>query len=67
MHQNVGIREQSVRIIASASMIAAAAAVDGHATWLGIVGALVLLTANFGLCPLYILLGISTVDDDATP
>jgi len=60
MHPNIGIADQNARILASVLMIAVAAVFERSATWLGIVGALLLLTANFGVCPLCSLIGIDT-------
>lgn len=67
MHPNLGIADQNARILASVPMIAIAAVLEGSATWLGIVGALLLLTANFGVCPAYLLIGIDTCREGEEP
>ena len=63
MRQNIGIADQNARIVASVAMMTVAAAVGGPALLLGCAGALLLLTANVGLCPFYALIGIDTCND----
>jgi len=63
MRQNIGIADQNARILASVAMMAVAALVGGQALLLGCAGALLLLTANLGVCPLYALLDIDTCND----
>ncbi|MET0498083.1 MAG: DUF2892 domain-containing protein [Steroidobacteraceae bacterium] len=63
MRQNIGIADQNARILASVAMMTVAAAVGGQTLLLGCAGALLLLTANFGLCPLYVLIGVDTCND----
>lgn len=67
MHPNLGITDQNARLLVSVLMIAVAAAFGSGATWLGIVGALLLLTANFGVCPIYSLIGIDTRKEGEEP
>ncbi len=64
MRNNIGYADHNIRIVASVSMMILAATVGGGGALLGFAGALLLLTANIGLCPLYALTRISTCDDN---
>ncbi|WKA25519.1 YgaP family membrane protein [Bradyrhizobium roseum] len=63
MPVNIGKLDQYVRIILGLALIAYALQ-DGLAIqgwhWIGLIGVVPLVTAFFGSCPLYTVLGIST-------
>ena len=63
MTANVGLIDRMARIAAGLILIAYAIPVGFTHTgwnWVGWIGVVPLLTALFGFCPLYTLLGIST-------
>jgi hypothetical protein len=68
MSTNVGSIDRVLRIILGAALLAFAlgyiAPGSGYA-WLGWIGVVPILTAFFGVCPLYSLLGMSTCPADA--
>lgn len=57
MKCNVGKTDRAIRIILGLCIIAAG--IYWH-SWLGVIGAIPLVTAALGWCPLYIPLGISS-------
>lgn len=57
MKVNVGSIDRVVRVIVGAAIIGAGVYYE---SWLGAIGAIPLLTALLGWCPLYVPLGIST-------
>jgi DUF2892 family protein len=63
MSRNMGTVDQFMRIVIGLALIAFAFQ-DGLSIqgwhWLGLVGIIPLLTAFFGFCPAYTILGIST-------
>ncbi len=63
-HRNVGGLDRCLRIVVGVALLATAlalaAAGDGHAWTVGIVGGLALASGALGFCPPYVLLGIST-------
>lgn len=63
MAANVGFVDRVARVIVEISLLAFAIQLGFPPTgwnWLGWIGVVPLLTAAFGLCPLYTLLGVST-------
>jgi hypothetical protein len=60
MTQNVGGIDKGIRIVAGLALLAFAAFGEGSARWVGLIGVVPLLTAAFGVCPAYSLLGINT-------
>lgn len=60
MKQNVGGIDKGVRIAAGLALLAFAAFGEGSLRWVGLLGVVPLLTAVFGFCPLYALVGMST-------
>ncbi len=63
MNVNVGSMERVLRMIAGIALIAFALGYVFPATgwnWVGWIGVVPILTALFGWCPLYALLGVST-------
>jgi hypothetical protein len=57
MHQNIGLIDRVIRIIAGVAIGALGLAYN---SWLGLIGLVPLLTAGIGICPLYLPFGIST-------
>lgn len=57
MTRNVGVADKAVRVIAGAVIIALGVRYD---SWWGALGALPIITAALGWCPLYSLIGIKT-------
>lgn len=63
MTMNVGMIDRVVRIIVGIALIAFALGLIAPGTswaWVGWIGVVPLLTAVFGTCPLYSMLGCST-------
>lgn len=58
MEKNIGKTDRYIRFIIGAVIIVAGAQLES--VW-GIVGILPIITSQMGICPLYKLLGISTV------
>ncbi len=57
MVQNVGTVDRIVRVVAGVAI--GALGLVFH-SWLGLIGVVLLATAGFSLCPIYLALGIST-------
>lgn len=57
MNKNIGSLDRTLRVIAGLCIIAAGVIFN---SWWGAVGAVPLLTAAIGWCPLYTPLGINT-------
>ncbi len=69
MHTNVGVIDRVIRIIIGVLLIAYAIPVEFPSTgwnWIGWIGVIPILTAVFGVCPIYSLLGISSCSTEAT-
>jgi len=60
MNINVGSIDRTVRVMLGVGILSAVFWVDGQARWFGLIGLVPLLTAAFGVCPLYSVLGINT-------
>jgi hypothetical protein len=60
MTQNVGSIDRIVRVIIGLALLAFAAFSGSAYAWVGWIGVVPLLTAAFGTCPLYSILGLST-------
>lgn len=63
MNVNVGIADRVLRIIAGIALLAFALGYLFPGTgwnWVGWIGFVPILTALFGICPLYSMLGMST-------
>jgi hypothetical protein len=63
MKKNIGNLEQVIRIVAGLVVIALGIIFQ---SWWGLVGIVFLLTATIRVCPLYTLLGISSLNDKST-
>jgi len=61
MKVNVGLADRAVRVVIGLALLwyAVLAPVSGY-NWVGWLGVPVLLSALFGFCPLYALLGLNT-------
>ena len=68
MRTNIGAIERIVRLVVGLTLIAYAIPIGfpqtGWNSW-GWIGVIPILTAIFGLCPLYSILGVSTVPTKA--
>jgi hypothetical protein len=63
MSTNVGTIDRAARLVIGLALIAYAIPIGFSPTgwnWVGWIGVMPLLTAAFGFCPLYTLLGVST-------
>jgi membrane-associated protease RseP (regulator of RpoE activity) len=63
MSKNVGTIDRVIRLIIGVALIAFAVHIGFPETgwnWLGWIGVVPILTALFGMCPLYRLIGVST-------
>jgi hypothetical protein len=67
MKANVGSTDRIVRVIAGLVLLAYALLGQGPARWFGLIGVVPLLTALFGYCPLYAVLGMQTCAPDNKP
>ncbi len=66
MHRNVGVSDRVLRIIIGILLIAYAAFPSTGWDWIGWIGVIPILTAVFGICPIYSLLGISSCSTKPT-
>ncbi len=57
---NVGTTDRVIRIVLGIGIIAFALLNHGPIRWVGIVGAVLLITAMFRYCPAYSIVGINT-------
>ncbi len=60
MNINVGSIDRVVRVVLGLALLSTFFLLAGPLRWLALVGVVLLLTAVFGLCPLYSVLGINT-------
>ncbi len=60
MNTNVGSIDRVVRVVLGLALLSAFFLLAGPLRWLALAGLVLLLTAAFGLCPLYSVLGINT-------
>ena len=63
MNENVGMIDRVVRIVAGVVLIAYAIPIGFPSTgwnWVGWIGVIPVVTAVFGICPAYSVLGLST-------
>jgi hypothetical protein len=60
MNTNVGTMDRVMRMGLGLVLLSAVFWVEGSVRWLGLIGLVPLLTAIFGVCPLYTLLGVRT-------
>lgn len=60
MKENVGGIDKILRGAAGLALLSLLFILEGNARWWGLAGVVPLLTAIFGFCPAYPLLGIST-------
>ncbi len=67
MKPNVGSIDKNIRVIVGLVLLAYALLGQGPARWFGLIGIVPLLTAFFGYCPLYTVLGIKTCAPDSKP
>jgi hypothetical protein len=67
MKANVGGFDRILRIAVGLVLLAAVALLEGNARWLGLIGFVPLLTALFGYCPAYVLLGFSSCPLEKKP
>lgn len=60
MNINVGSMDRVVRVGLGLALLSAVFWLEGPVRWFGLIGLVPLLTAIFGICPLYTVLGIRT-------
>ncbi|MGA0025675.1 MAG: YgaP family membrane protein [Burkholderiales bacterium] len=60
MTKNVGNTERVIRAIVGLGLLSLIVILEGNARWWGLIGLVPLLTAAFGYCPPYAMLGINT-------
>jgi hypothetical protein len=60
MSINVGSIDRVVRVVLGLALLSTFFLLEGPLRWLALAGLVLLLTAAFGLCPLYSVLGINT-------
>ncbi|MEO5695099.1 MAG: DUF2892 domain-containing protein [Usitatibacter sp.] len=60
MQKNVGTIDRVVRVLLGLGLLSLLFLLEGNARWFGLIGIVPLLTATFGYCPPYSMLGINT-------
>lgn len=60
MSSNVGTIDRVIRVLLGLGLLSMTFMLQGSVRWIGLVGVVLLLTAAFGICPLYTVLGIKT-------
>ena len=60
MSKNVGTIDRVVRVVIGLALIALLFLAEGSIRWLGLAGAVLLVTGVFSFCPAYRLVGLST-------
>jgi len=60
MDTNVGSTDRVIRVVLGLVLLSAVFWLQGSVRWIGLIGLVPLLTAVFGVCPLYTVLGIKT-------
>ena len=66
MTKNVGNTDRVIRAIVGLGLLSLIGFLQGPERWWGLVGLVPLLTAIFGYCPPYALMGINTRGKDKT-
>ena len=61
MKKNIGATDKWIRIVAGIILLVLIFIVKSNWRWLGLLGVVMLVTASLNFCPIYKLLGISTV------
>jgi hypothetical protein len=67
MIANVGAVDRVIRIVVGLALISLLFVLSGPVRWIGLIGFIPLLTAIFGVCPLYSAFGLSTCHATETP
>lgn len=67
MTANIGYVDRVIRFVIGLLLLSIVVFVPSHARWFGLIGLLPLVTAMLGECPVYTILGISTVKRDEHP
>lgn len=60
MKTNVGGIDKVLRIVVGLALLSLFFLLEGSARWFGLVGAVLVVTAVAGFCPLYAVLGVNT-------
>lgn len=60
MKANVGGIDKVLRIVVGLALLSLFFLLEGGARWFGLVGAVLVVTAVAGFCPLYAVLGVNT-------
>jgi hypothetical protein len=60
MTHNVGTTEKVIRIILGIALLSLIYFMEGSMRWVGLVGAVLIVTALIGWCPISAVLGINT-------
>jgi len=60
MKANVGSVDRIIRVVLGLALLSLLFVLDGNTRWLGLIGLVPLVTAAFGFCPLYQVVGLST-------
>lgn len=63
MTHNIGTVDRIIRIVAGLAILSLIFIVEGKARWFGLFGLLPLTTAFVRWCPVYSIIGVSSVDD----
>jgi hypothetical protein len=61
MQKNVGNAERVIRVLAGLGILSLVFILEGNIRFIGLHGIVPILTGSTGICPLYTVLGISTI------
>jgi hypothetical protein len=61
MQKNVGNAERVIRVLAGLGILSLVFILEGNIRFIGLLGIVPILTGSTGICPLYTVLGISTI------
>jgi len=66
MSKNVGTIDRALRVVAGLALLSLLFVAEGSLRWLGLAGAVLLVTGVFSFCPAYRLVGLNTCGKCAT-
>ncbi|MCG6975092.1 MAG: DUF2892 domain-containing protein [Acidiferrobacterales bacterium] len=60
MKQNVGSVDKVIRVVLGVALLSLIYFLDGPVRWVGLVGAVLIVTAAISWCPIFAVLGLSS-------
>lgn len=61
MHANVGSADRVVRVVVGLALLSLLFVLNGNVRWWGLIGLVPLATSAFRFCPLYRVVGLSSL------